>query len=517
METNEVIEIELDVADVEMSIKDVIDGLAEMKNMFRDLGATITKAFTLLQKSINKLGGDIYAMSDALAAATSAMQGFADQIANESGLDWFLDWFSAITSGISLIIDFVTNSEKLGQAIKTVGSAILAAFSSSGVIGKAVTAIGAAISSALTAIASALGISVGWVVAIIAAVVAAIAAVIIYWDEIKLFFTETLPQLWSQFIEWICGVGNVVAEAFSNTIAAMGQFFSDCWDQVVAALSGAAQWLDSNVLQPIACILASSIDVISGKVQEGIGFIQTVFAGINMFLQGAFAKDWTEQFGVFGNVLNGFFASVQNICDSVKMIFSGFVDFVKNVFADDWAAAWGNIAEMFKGIWESLLAVIKIPINGIIGLINGLVQGVVAGINALIRAMNRVRFDIPDWIPGLGGQSFGFHIATLSTPNIPYLAQGAVLPANRPFLAVVGDQRHGTNVEAPLKTIQDAVAVVMEDHINAMMTGFQALLDEQRMLRQTVEGIEIGDRVIGQAAQRYNRTMAMMRGGQFFN
>jgi hypothetical protein len=79
-------------------------------------------------------------------------------------------------------------------------------------------------------------------------------------------------------------------------------------------------------------------------------------------------------------------------------------------------------------------------------------------------------------------------------------------------LAVVGDQRHGTNVEAPLSTIQEAVSLVMDGHVQAMMAGFEALLAENRALRRTVEGIELGDTVIGQAADRYNRNLAVMRG-----
>ena len=52
-------------------------------------------------------------------------------------------------------------------------------------------------------------------------------------------------------------------------------------------------------------------------------------------------------------------------------------------------------------------------------------------------------------------------MSKVSAPQIPYLAQGAVLPANRPFLAVVGDQKHGTNIEAPLDTIKQALAEVL--------------------------------------------------------
>ena len=104
-------------------------------------------------------------------------------------------------------------------------------------------------------------------------------------------------------------------------------------------------------------------------------------------------------------------------------------------------------------------------------------------------------------------------INPLSVPQIPPLAQGAVLPANKPFLAMVGDQRHGTNVEAPLATIQEAVALVMEDQTTAILAGFEASVGVQREILEAVLGIQIGDDVIGQATARYNRKLAVMCGG----
>lgn len=99
-----------------------------------------------------------------------------------------------------------------------------------------------------------------------------------------------------------------------------------------------------------------------------------------------------------------------------------------------------------------------------------------------------------------------------ASADVPYLASGAVIPPNAPFMAVLGDQRHGTNVEAPLSTIQEAVAVVMADNIAAMMSGFGALLEESQYLRQAVASIRVGDDTIGQAYERYERKMAIVRG-----
>ena len=88
-----------------------------------------------------------------------------------------------------------------------------------------------------------------------------------------------------------------------------------------------------------------------------------------------------------------------------------------------------------------------------------------------------------------------------------------MLPANKPFLAMVGDQKHGTNVEAPLATIQEAVAMVMADYEAANLAGHEATVQALREILAAVLGIEIGDATIGQAANRYNQKMAIIKGG----
>jgi hypothetical protein len=105
--------------------------------------------------------------------------------------------------------------------------------------------------------------------------------------------------------------------------------------------------------------------------------------------------------------------------------------------------------------------------------------------------------------PSLGGYS-------LRSPEVPYLASGAVIPPNAPFMAVLGDQRRGTNIEAPLSTIQEAVSNVVE---GAILSGFAAMIKEQKATQEILKNIEIGDTVIGQAVDRYNETNNIIRGG----
>ena len=99
--------------------------------------------------------------------------------------------------------------------------------------------------------------------------------------------------------------------------------------------------------------------------------------------------------------------------------------------------------------------------------------------------------------------------AVITPLNIPYLAQGAVLPANKPFMAMVGDQRHGTNVEAPLTVIQEAVAEVMDDQLAAMLAGFEAVV---QAINEKNMSVVIGDSEIGEANARYSRRIALRRG-----
>ena len=62
-------------------------------------------------------------------------------------------------------------------------------------------------------------------------------------------------------------------------------------------------------------------------------------------------------------------------------------------------------------------------------------NGVVNGINTVINALNSLHFDIPDWVPGLGGKSFGFNIGTLATVSLPRLAKGGIVDGATPLIA----------------------------------------------------------------------------------
>ncbi len=147
---------------------------------------------------------------------------------------------------------------------------------------------------------------------------------------------------------------------------------------------------------------------------------QQILAQVDSYLQGVFATDWTASFGIFGNVINAFFANVKNAWDNVTSIFNGVIDFVRGVFTGNWERAWNGVVEIFSGVFGGIVDAAKIPVNAVAGILNGLID-----------AINGFNIDIPDWVPIFGGKKFSINI-----PKIPYLAKGGVV---RSGSAIVGE------------------------------------------------------------------------------
>lgn len=128
-----------------------------------------------------------------------------------------------------------------------------------------------------------------------------------------------------------------------------------------------------------------------------------------------------------------------------------------------------TLGDTVSRIFTNIKNTVKGAINGVLSFISGLVNGIINGVNVMIRAMNKLSFNVPDWVPVLGGKKFGFNLSELKNVNIPLLAEGAVIEPNKPFAAVLGDQKQGTNIEAPLDTIKQAVSEVVSElnvHVN---------------------------------------------------
>lgn len=225
------------------------------------------------------------------------------------------------------------------------------------------------------------------------------------------------------------GHGEELIEGLKNIIDGFGKFFKGVFTgDLKLAAEGAKQ-------------------IWEGLKQTWNAIINSIKDAWDMFIAWLQSKSpmLAAIFQTYGNFISGLF-------NSIKQWLSGIIEFISGVFTGDWTKAWEGVKDIFKGIWNGIITAVEYAINFIIN-----------GINLLISALNTIHFEVPDWVPLIGGSSFGISIPLVSNVALPRLAQGAVIPPNREFLAVLGDQKSGTNIETPLATMVQAFKQAMND------------------------------------------------------
>lgn len=208
--------------------------------------------------------------------------------------------------------------------------------------------------------------------------------------------------------------------------------------------------------------------------------LKTTMSNLMNWIKGVFATDWHAQFGVFGDVVEVFLNSFKGIFNSIKQICSGFVTFLKGVFTGNVDMALKGILNILRGAANLIYSIFKAPVNMVIALFNGLNRAIINAINGLVDGLNHIK--VPDWVPGIGGK--GINLSHANYTRIPYLAQGAVIPAGNPFLAVLGDQTKGNNLEMPENLLRKIVSE--ESDKGTGMIKLVVNLDSRTVLEQLI-------------------------------
>lgn len=257
-------------------------------------------------------------------------------------------------------------------------------------------------------------------------VIVATSLILAFWAAIKMGKTiSTAVTAIKGVVEAITGAGGLIS-ALKAGIAMIGGPTTLAIIAIVAVVAGA-----------VALIITHWDEV------------KAFMAGLLEWLQSLFLTDWTTVFGDAGLIINDFFSGISTFIGGVKDVFQGLITFLTGIFTGDWGNAWGGIVTLFGGVFDMIVGLAKTPINAVIDLINGMISAVESGLNWVISGVNKIGFTVPDWVPGIGGNSFGINIPPVSWGRIPRLATGAVIPPGSEFLAVLGDQKRGTNIETP--------------------------------------------------------------------
>lgn len=275
--------------------------------------------------------------------------------------------------------------------------------------------------------------------------------VLVFFTKVWTDVANIMRQFWEK---WGKPIFDGMREAWQKT----ADVFKTVWNKVLKPIWDTfMKTVDKLWNKHLKPFLANFMDFIGTLVDGALTIYNKFIAPVVKWFIEKFgppiAKVITYIIGVFGDWLGGIIDVANSVIDALK----GVIDFVVGVFTGNWNRAWEGIKKTFKGIWDAMVNIVKTPINLIIDIINGLISGVVSGINTVIKALNALSFDVPDWVPKLGGKKFGFNLKPITAPKIPRLATGTVVPANYgEFLAILGDNKREAEVVSPLSTMKQA-------------------------------------------------------------
>ena len=163
-----------------------------------------------------------------------------------------------------------------------------------------------------------------------------------------------------------------------------------------------------SLLQPILNLIISLVEPILNLIMAAIQPLIEIFATLISTILEPIMPILSAVANIITSVLGAAIQAIQPIIQSLTSVFQGLIDFITGVFSGNWSQAWNGIVQVFGGLWDGLVAIVKAPINAVIGLIN-----------KAIGALNSISVTIPDWVPIVGGNTFGIDI-----PTIPMLATG---------------------------------------------------------------------------------------------
>ena len=314
--------------------------------------------------------------------------------------------------------------------------------------------------------------------------------------------------------------GTKVQPSIENVIDVLGkviELIGWLWKTVLAPL---ISWIISNiipVIAPIIKILSKSIITLFGLIADTVSGTFETLGGLIDFIIGIFTGDWERAWGgiksiflgiwkvikasflsiwevlkstvllsiesINGNITLGFNTIkdiigtiwgaikgiITSIWDGIKLAISTIVNSIANVISSgfNWAKDVVSrimndistvIMNVFTGIWNFMKGII----NTILGGIEKLVNGVISGLNLMIDAMNKLKFNVPNWVPAIGGNSFGLKIPRISSISLPRLAEGGYVRANQPQPVIIGDNKREGEIVSPESKILDITLKALE-------------------------------------------------------
>ncbi|MFT4146429.1 MAG: hypothetical protein QM644_18455 [Mobilitalea sp.] len=294
----------------------------------------------------------------------------------------------------------------------------------------------------------------------------------------------------TQAAQWIATTAVKVADTavtIASTVATTAATVATwAFNAALAVLTSPITLVIAAIVALIAIgvLLYKNWDEISAKAVE-------IFTKIKDFFIEVFKKIKDKIVEIWDNIKDGITSKFTAIKDGLSTA----LDNIKKKWDEIWTGLKTTVIDIFSSIWTSIKGVI----NSILGGIESMANGVIKGINKVISAMNGLSFDIPDWVPAIGGKTFGFNLPSLSTISIPKLAEGGYVKANTPQLAMIGDNRTQGEIVAPEgKLLQMALqAAKMVSDGGASAELLQLIVRQLGNLYDAVLGLKLESTIEG--------------------
>lgn len=271
----------------------------------------------------------------------------------------------------------------------------------------------------------------------VAGVSSYIDGMIDYW----IFFADSVMGIWDKISPHVMSVmgsiGKIIKQVFP-IVFAIGKTFQQVMTKVVSAvmpvvgylmsklwptLSKIFGFLADEVMPQISAVIAAvlpKITMVAGKIAE---LFTAIWGNIKPIVDGIFDA-FNFVFPIIQSIVSNAITAIGGVLSGLFGVLGGIIDFITGVFTGNWGKAWEGVRSVFEGIFNALGSVLTFPINLAID-----------AINAAIRGINKVSIDVPDWVPGIGGESFGVSIPEI--PKVGGYADGGYV--TQPELAWVGE------------------------------------------------------------------------------
>ena len=413
-------------------------------------------------------------VADVIGNIFDALGGLIDFIAGVFTGDWQRAWegiktfFSAIWDAIKNIVSAVWSAIKaiISTALGVISSVISAVLNTIKTIFQTIwEAIKTLINTVWNAIKSIISTTINAISTIISTVLNAIKTtfstifesikntVTTIFNAIKTFITTTINTIsttLSTVLNIIKTTFSTILENIKNTVTtvfnAIKAFITTTINTISTTLStvlNAIKTTFSTILESIKNTVTTVFNAIKSTITTIINAVSTTISTVLNSIKTTFSTILNSIKTTVNTIFNAIKSTITTIMGTIQSGISTALSSIKTTWSNMWESMKTTVVNIFNGIWSSIKGVI----NSIIGGVEKMANGVINGINGMIRALNNLSFDVPDWVPEIGGKTFGFNISTIGNISIPRLAKGGVV--DQATIAMVGEA--GQEAVVPLE------------------------------------------------------------------